>query len=61
MTEQEQRKEDLKTIDEANEIDEGLNNWEMEFIESLNDWMERHETLTPPQRTKLEKILTEKG
>lgn len=48
-------------IGEANEIDEGLNSWEMDYVESMNDWMETHDTLTEKQREKLEAIVEEKG
>lgn len=59
--ESEQRKADLALIEEGNKIEDGLSTWEMNFIDDLNRWMKRNETLTVPQRETLEKILAEKG
>jgi hypothetical protein len=56
-----QRETDLASVEEANNIEEGLSDWEVEFIESLNKWLKGNDTLTPKQRAKLESILTAKG
>lgn len=56
-----QRETDLKDIEEANAIEEGLTDWEMNYIDSLNKWMKTNETLTETQRGKLDQILRERG
>jgi hypothetical protein len=57
-----QRDTDLAAVKAANAIEDGLNSWEVEFIESLNRWMSAPSAiLTDKQRLKLEAILTTKG
>lgn len=57
----EQRETDLGLVDDANDIESGMNDWEVEFVESLNRYLEMHATLTELQRNKLKQILNEKG
>ena len=56
-----QRETDLDAVKDANAIEDGLSEWEVEFIESLNRWLSTNDTLTQKQRAKLEDILEEKG
>ena len=42
--------------DDANEIEEGLTDWEMGFLEDMGKRLEAKEELTPPQRKKLEQL-----
>ena len=58
---EEQRQTDLGLIDDANEIESGLTDWEMNFVESLNKWLDSNPILTDPQRDKLKSILEAKG
>jgi hypothetical protein len=43
------------------DIEEGLTDWEMEFLESAKKRLNSGHPLTPPMRKKLEEIITEKG
>lgn len=52
---------DRELVEELNEIESGLSDWEVEFIESINDWLDNHGGLTVDQRKKAEQILDEKG
>ena len=42
-------------------IESGLTTWEIDFIESLDGWVDEHEELTDKQRAIAERILDEKG
>ena len=43
------------------EIESGLTTWEIDFIESLDGWVDEHGELTENQRDIAERILDEKG
>ena len=53
--------EDNELVESLCEIDEGLSEWEVEFVESLSKWLEWNATLTAKQRTKALQIFEEKG
>ena len=57
----EQHDEDKGLVNELLDVEEGLTSWEVNFAESLDQWMKTHETLTDPQRKKAEEILKDKG
>jgi len=56
-----QREHDLGMVDDANEIESGLTEWEMNFVEDMNKWLESNPILTEKQYKKLKTILEEKG
>lgn len=57
----EQRETDLGLVDDAMQIEEGLDDWELPFIEDQDKWLKTHDTLTDKQRAKLKQILQAKG
>ena len=50
---------DRDLIDALLAIDSGLTDWELDFIESIDGWIEEHGELTERQREVAEKILDE--
>ena len=52
---------DKKLIEELCDIEEGLTEWEMDFIESIAKWHDSRGCLTDSQHDKAEEILEEKG
>ena len=61
MDDDAQRQNDLGMVDDANEIEEGLDDWEMNFVEDMNKWLRDNPVLTEKQRARLKIILEEKG
>lgn len=55
-----QREDDLELVERGNAIEEGLTDWEVDFVESMNNWMKNHDTLTEKQRSTLLGILDKK-
>ncbi len=54
--------EDRKLVDELCEIDSGLNDWELGFVESVTEQViEEGYKLTDAQRDKAEQIMEEHG
>lgn len=53
--------DDRLLTDKLCDIDEGLNEWEVNFVESIAKQTERGEILTPAQREKANEILDKKG
>jgi hypothetical protein len=52
---------DQELIERLLAIEDGLTAWELDFIESLDGWLEENEELTDKQREVAERILDEKG
>ena len=52
---------DQELADVLCEIEEGLNDWEVEFVESIAAWMKWNDSLTDGQREKAREIYDEKG
>ena len=52
---------DTDIVEELCEIDSGLTEWELEFVDSINEWVDCGNQLTEKQRKKAESILQEKG
>lgn len=48
--------EDADLVEELLDIESGLTEWEVEFVESLARWMDNHSSLTYKQRSKAEDI-----
>jgi len=47
---------DQELVDALCDIEEGLSEWEVEFVDSLSKWMDDVGELTGPQRRKAEQI-----
>ena len=52
---------DRELVAWASDIEDGLTEWEVEFVESLNRWLEDRGALTDKQRSTLERIVEKKG
>lgn len=50
---------DMELVDELCEIEEGLSDWEVEFVDSIAKALRRYGSLTPPQRVKAEQVYAE--
>lgn len=53
--------EDRELLEELCAIEEGLTEWEVEFVENMAQVLDRYSHLTPAQRIKAEEILEDKG
>jgi hypothetical protein len=56
-----ERELDLRLVEKGNNIESGLNSWEMDFIDDMNKWLTKNGVLTPNQREKLTQIIAKKS
>lgn len=52
---------DQELVEELCEIDHGLSDWEVGFVDSLSRWLDENDSLTDRQREKAEQIYEEKA
>ena len=52
---------DRELVDALLAIEAGLTSWEIDFIESIDAWLDEHGELTVGQREVADRILDEKG
>ena len=52
---------DRDLVDALLAIETGLTDWELDFVESIDTWLDEHESLTDNQREVAERILEERG
>lgn len=53
-----ERADDAEIVEALCDVDEGLSEWEVEFVDSLAKWLKDRGPLTEKQRAKAEQILS---